>query len=81
MSYDPLDKIQAFAKEKAIGFPLLSDEKQEVLVRYGLRTEEGYSIPGTYLVGKDGIVHSEFFLDGYKKRITNEAILKAASSM
>ena len=81
ISYDSLDTIQIFAEEKALGFPLLSDEKQEVLARYGLRTKDGYSIPGTYLVGKDGTVHSEFFLDGYKKRVTNEELLKAAAKM
>jgi peroxiredoxin len=60
---------------------LLSDEKQEVLVRYGLRTKDGYSTPGTYLVGKDGVIRSEFFLEDYKDRVTNDELLRAAAEM
>jgi hypothetical protein len=46
-----------------------------------LRTEDGYSTPGTYLVGKDGTIRSDFFLDNYKKRVTNDALLDAAPKM
>lgn len=81
ISYDPLDKVQAFAKENAIRFPMLSDESQEVIIRYGLRTKDGYSTPGTYLVGRDGIIRSDFFLDSYKKRVTNDELLEAAAKM
>ena len=78
ISYDPLDKVEAFAKKKGISFPLLSDESQSVLRRFGLRTKEGFSIPGTYLVGQDGRVLAEFFKAGYKKRHTSKDFIKAA---
>ena len=69
ISYDSPEVLRNFAKEKKIGFPLLSDPGSIIIRRFSLLDTSvfpdnpAYGVPyhGTYLVNEAGIVVSKFF--------------------
>jgi peroxiredoxin len=89
ISYDSVDKLKAFAEKNSIGFTMLSDQGSKTLDAYGIRNKEvkagtmqdGIPYPGTFLLDKDGVVRAKFFLEGYRERIADEEVLKAAQEI
>ncbi|REK22597.1 MAG: hypothetical protein DWQ42_16785 [Planctomycetota bacterium] len=64
ISYDAVEVLEAFAKEKQITYPLLSDPESAAIRAYGILNEraagrqEGIPHPATFLVDQDGIVRA-----------------------
>lgn len=81
ISYDPADKIAAFAKSSKIEFPLLSDPDSATIKRYGLLNKDGYAHPGTYIIDKEGVIRDALFLEAYQNRHTNAELIQAASEL
>lgn len=83
ISYDSAAILKNFAQRKTIQFPLLSDEKSEVIRKFGLLNEEvpknspfyGVTLPVTYVVDAKGIVRTRHFEDDVKRRFTVGNIL------
>jgi peroxiredoxin Q/BCP len=84
ISYDSVDALAKFAKNKKISFPLLSDPDHKTIEAYGLLNKEvtgkfeGIPYPGTMIVDKDGVIRAKLFFEGYAKRHSAEDIVKAA---
>jgi len=83
ISYDPADKLAAFAESNQIEFPLLADPESATIKSYGLLNEkgEGFAHPGTYLIDKKGVIKDALFLDAYQNRHTNAQLIEAASAL
>src|ERR1035441_4244711 len=61
VSADPVKRHQAFIEKYALPFPLLSDEKKEMLKDYGVWQKKKFMgrefmgiVRSTFLIGKDG---------------------------
>ncbi len=75
--------LKDFAKRKRILFPLLSDEKSEVIRSFALLNEEvpknsafyGVPHPVTLLVDGKGVVLSRHYEENYRQRFTTSNIL------
>lgn len=78
LSYDSVAKLATFAKKKKISFPLLSDEGSKTIKKLGLEYQRGLPYPGTFVIGKDGVVKGKLFKDDFKKRHTVDEILSKA---
>ncbi|MBL4633829.1 MAG: peroxiredoxin family protein [Kofleriaceae bacterium] len=81
ISYDPADKLAAFARSKKIEFPLLADPDSATIKSYGLLNKDGYAHPGTYLIDKKGIIRKALFLKAYQNRHSNATLIEAASEL
>ncbi len=83
ISYDSPEILKRFAAKKSIVYPLLSDTGSKTIEAYGIRDEQatgrmqGIPHPGTFIIGKDRIIRSKLFLEGYKERHTVEALVQA----
>jgi hypothetical protein len=81
--YDSPETLKVFATARGITFPLLSDRGSAIIRRYGLlnTTVEpgtdtyGIPFPGTFIVGRDGIVRSRHFETAYQERNTVASVL------
>lgn len=81
ISYDSPDVLSEFAKEKKIGFPLLSDEESKVIEAYHVLNDKvrferakGVPHPGTFVIGPDGKVKAKLFYDVRNRHSTKELI-------
>lgn len=81
VSYDSVEVLQGFTEQAKIGFPLLSDEGSKTIRAYGIHFRDGLPNPGTYLIDQEGIVRAKFFLDGYRQRHENSALIEAAEKL
>jgi peroxiredoxin len=50
---------RAWAEERGIGFPLLSDFNKEVIEEYGVRNEAGFANRAYVVVDRDGVVRAK----------------------
>jgi peroxiredoxin len=83
VSYDKPEKLAGFAKTKAIGFPLLSDQGSKLIDAMALRDSQYAKVPfangvpyATILViGKDGNVKAKNVSRDYTVRPSNDQIL------
>ena len=87
MSYDDPAILKRFSDKSKIGFPLLSDPDSKTIDAYHVRNEaakgklDGVPEPGTFLIGKDGVIRAKLFLEGYAKRHTTDALIDAAEAI
>ena len=85
ISYDAVDVLAKFAKDKEITLPLLSDPDSKTIDAYGLRNKDakgksdGVPYPGTMIIGKDGKIKAKLFLEGVIKRNTSDDIIRAVT--
>ena len=77
--------LRAFARERGIRFPLLSDPDSQTIDAFGLRNQdaqgtrnEGIPHPGTELLDGKGVIRERLFYSGYKARHAADGILAAA---
>jgi peroxiredoxin len=83
ISYDATNVLQRFAAKNAIAYPLLSDAGSKTIDAYGIRNREaperwnGIPHPGTFVVGRNGIISAKLFLDGYRERHDVAALIEA----
>lgn len=77
ISYDNTDILKTFAKQKNISYPLLSDQKVQTMLAYGIVNSEyaegsdhyGIPYPGVVVIDNKGKVMHKHFFKGYKKRV------------
>src|SRR5262249_20229599 len=83
VSYDPAEALAKFAEQKHITYPLLSDADSKIIEAYGLRDPkgQGYAIPGTVILDKDGVVRQKLFEIGYVKRHSTDALIEAVKAI
>ncbi len=81
VSYDNVDVLKKFAKDKSIKFPLLSDEGSKVIRQLDLEFKKGLPHPGTIIIDKNCVVCAKLFKEGYVKRHNTEELLEAASKL
>jgi hypothetical protein len=74
ISYDSPEILQAFARQRGITFPLLSDQGSATIKRYNIlnagatdRTA-GIPHPGTFVLDRRGVVVSRSFEERYQER-------------
>ena len=81
VSYDSVETLKNFTKDKSIKFMLLSDEGSHVIRAYGIEDRDGYPHPGTYLIDQSGIIRASLFSEGYRTRHANELLIEAARKL
>ena len=77
ISYDNTDILKTFADQKNISYPLLSDQKVQTMLAYGIVNSEyavdsdhyGIPYPGVVVIDNKGKVIHRHFFKGYKKRV------------
>lgn len=82
VSYDSVEVLKRFAKQRGVTFPLLSDPESRTIEAYGIRNREaqgsridGVPHPGTFIIGPGGVIVGKLFYEGYRRRHTSEEIL------
>lgn len=68
---------------------MLSDEGSKTIDAYGIRNPEpqpgskadGIPYPGTFLVGTDGVIKGKLFLELYRERHENDALIQLAEEV
>lgn len=87
VSYDEQDALAAFAAARGIEYLLLSDRDSAVIRQLGIlntRVDEadvpfyGIPVPGTYLLGEDGVVIEKFFPRHLANRESAETLIDSA---
>ena len=84
VSYDPVEVLERFAKQRKIAFPLLSDPGSRAIDAYKIRNArgrgrmDGIPHPGTFIIGRDGKIVAKLAHDSYRDRHTAAEIIKAA---
>jgi len=87
VSYDAIGALREFRSIYRIEYPLLADEKSEVIDEYGIRNFHvrpdevpyyGIPFPGTYLVDEGGIVTEKFFYRNAAQRRSAERMVDSA---
>jgi len=73
-------------RELKLPFPLLSDEDEKVIRRYGLIHEKGngnedIARPAVLLLDREGVVRWAKFTDNIRVRVRPEALLEAAKEL
>ena len=87
VSYDDPEVLKRFSDKSKITFPLLSDPDSKTIDAYHIRNEaakgkaEGVPQPGTFIVDQKGVIRAKLFLEGFRKRHTTEALIKAAKAV
>lgn len=77
ISYDKVSDLRVFATKKSIEFPMLSDDGSKIIREMGLEFERGLPHPGTMIVDCEGVIRSKLFMQGYKKRHSNDETIAA----
>jgi hypothetical protein len=81
ISYDSPATLKAFADQRGITFPLLSDAGSAVIKRYGLLNAQaegrtaGIPHPGTFIVDARGRVVSRSFEEAYQERASAASLV------
>ncbi len=85
VTYDAAAKIAAFAEQRGIGFPILSDPRSEIIRAFGVLSDEfppghfahGVPHPIIFAVDADGVVRHRFSLERYQDRPDIDGIVAA----
>ena len=72
--------------ELGLGFPLLSDEDEKVIERYGLlhkngKGDENIPRPANLLLDSQGVIRWAMFTDNVRVRAHPDALLEAAKKL
>lgn len=86
ISVDPPDVSREHAKKQGYTFPILSDQKLEVLRRYDLVHEKGFrgadiSRPAEFLLDSNGTVIWRNLTDDFKVRLTADDLKKGLDAL
>ena len=85
ISYDAQKDLASFAKDREIGFPLLSDPESKAIEAFGIRNEEvakgsrkdGIPHPATFLITRDGQIRGKLAGSVFVRHSTKQ-LLEAA---
>jgi hypothetical protein len=86
ISYDPPATLKAFADQRGITFPLLSDNGSATIKRYGILNTEatgksaGIPYPGTFVLDPRGVVVSRSFEERYTERASAASLMARTAS-
>ena len=67
---------RAWAEERGINFPLLSDFQREVVEEYGVKHERGFSERAYFVIDKEGIVQAKKIEDSISDQPEIETVLE-----
>lgn len=67
---------KAWAEERGIGFPLLSDFRREVVEDYGVQHEAGFPERAYFVIDREGVVRARKVEDSPGDRPEVEAVLE-----
>lgn len=67
---------KAWAEERGIGFPLLSDFGREVVEEYGVKHEAGFPERAYFVVDKEGVVRAKKIEDSISDQPELEAVIE-----
>lgn len=84
ISADPTDMSAKMKGELGINFPLLSDEDEEVIKRFGLLHIEGgqrIARPADLLLDGKGVIRWAMFTENVRVRAHPDALLEAAKKL
>jgi peroxiredoxin len=86
ISNDPVDVNRAHRQKLGFGFPLLSDEDEQVIKRYGLLHSDEYrgeeiSRPANLLLDGQGVIRWATFTDNIRVRPPPDTLLEAAKKL
>jgi len=89
LSYDSPEVLAAFAKQRAIGYTLLSDKKSEMIDAFDIRDPQypegnlaqGVPKPAIFVIDAKGVVQAKLAEDGYKVRPLVDAMLAAVDGI
>lgn len=86
ISADPPDASAKMKGEHKLTFPLLSDEDEQVVKRYGLlhaggMGDQDIARPATLLLDGQGVIRWAMFTDNVRVRAHPEALLEAARKL
>jgi peroxiredoxin len=81
ISVDPPETSRRHAEKQGFTFPILADEKLEVIRRYGLLHAGGFrgadiARPGEFLLDSEGAVLWRDLTEDYRQRVKPEDVLK-----
>lgn len=83
ISYDPVDKIEPFAKRNKITFSLLSDVGSKTIDAYHIRSTEappensGFARHATFIIDQKGVIRAKLFRLSYRERPAVDALINA----
>ena len=88
LTYDPVDELTMFAKERDIEITLLSDPDSVAIDAFGLRNEDYASNPRVYgvphpvvfVVSPTGEIEGKLYEESYRDRPANEAVLELTNA-
>ena len=66
---------RAWAKERGIGFPLLSDFNKEVIEEYGVKNKAGFAERAYFVVDREGVVRAKRVEESPRDQPEVEAVL------
>ena len=83
MTYDGVEALARFARDRGIEFPLLSDSKSEIIHAFGLRNERyrpgspayGIAHPMLFVIDGQGIVRRRHAGRNYRERPEPDVVL------
>jgi peroxiredoxin len=86
ISADPAETSRRHAEKQGFTFPILSDEKLEVIRRYGLFHAGGFrgadiARPGEFLLDGEGTVLWRDLTEDYRVRVKPEEVLKVVDEL
>lgn len=89
VSYDSLEILEKFAKEKQLIYPLLSDQNHQTMMAFNVLNDEempgdkhyGIPFPGVMIISAEATLLYKYFYKGYKKRIKIPKLLKRLESI
>lgn len=89
LSYDAPDVLAAFAAQRKIAYPLLSDQKSAMIDAFGLRDPQyapghfahGVPMPAIFVIDAGGVVRAKLAEEGYKVRPTTDALLETLDGL
>lgn len=67
---------RAFAEDRGISFPLLSDFEKEVIEDYGVRHEQGFPRRAYVVIDREGVIRAKQIEDTPKDQPQIEAVLE-----
>ena len=85
VSYDSIDSLDAFVKQRGIDYPLLSDKNSEAIKAFNLLNKEiregskqdGIPHPAIIVTNEQGLITHVFKEDGYKNRPDMDDVVAA----
>ena len=83
ISYDPVEKIEGYARRSKITFPLLSDVGSKTIDAYDIRYKEappetsGFARHATFVIDQKGVIRAKLFRLSYQERPAIDALINA----